>query len=154
MMFSVVASNVYTFLMAYDRFLCVVWRPLLRRDFTRTGAVIAAFVAFIVAILMPILSLFVSDKGMENSLCIPTGDSVPMTFSLLYISLTLTLFILTSVVYGAIITKVQTSMQFNKVNRRLMKTLARIGAIIVSNLVISLTISVLFLNNSNTYRLP
>ena len=146
MMFSVVASNVYTFLMAYDRFLCIVWRPLLRRGFTLTDGIVADIISFVVALLLPILSLILSDKGMENSLCIPTGDSVPKTFSSLYISLTLTIFILTNVIYIAIITKIHQSIRIKstKSTMKMTHALVRIGCIIISNLVVSLTIAILF----------
>ena len=154
MLISVMASNVSTLLLAIDRFICFVWKPFQRHGFTTIQVVIALVASYIVVLVPPILASLLSHQPVENSVCIPVGSSVSAPFSITYACINTLLFILIAIAYSSVILKIKKSSEMSKSNDKSQKVMLRLGALVCTNFIVSMTVTILSIVSLFPTRLP
>ena len=142
-MISVMASNLTTYLMALDRFICIVWRSYEKYGFTFGQAIIGMCISYVFAMLLPLLALLISSKEIENAMCFPVGGSVAAIFSILYACIGITLLFIITAMYFAVMSKVLQSRKMVKSSDKTMNVFVRISVIVLSNFMASMTIAIL-----------
>ena len=99
----------------------------------------------IFAILLPVLTVMLSDQDTENSLCIPVGGSISTPFSILYACMSILLFSAVCILYTIIMFSITKSSKISKRDEKTKHVLIRIGAVILTNFIALLLITLLSL---------
>ena len=140
-MTSVNVSNMCAFIIAADRFVFIVWRPFHKHGFTNGQSFTAILVAYVSGVLPPMLASVLSTKSIENTMCILLGNSVTFLFSMYYIITNIIVFLLIVIMYLPILHKVKMSSKIHKSSDNSITVIARLGAVILTNFIPSLTIT-------------
>ena len=139
-MISVSTSNMSTLIISMDRFISIVWKPFQQYGFSHRQCCIAMSVGHMLIIIPPILASLIS-QDVQNSLCIPVGNSVTLPFSVYYFTCSSVTFMIIAVLYIAIMFKVKNSSKISKLKERSMHVLLRLWAIVLTNFIPSMAIA-------------
>ena len=142
MMTSVNGSNLVTLLIAIDRYICIVLKPFQRYGFSTKQAVHALLVCSSISVLLPVLSVTTTLKGIINSACVLLGRSLSVIYANVYATCNILTFTCIIVLYTQVICKVSSSLMAGKQNK--FKHIAgRLSIIIVTNFIASMTVTIL-----------
>ena len=145
-MISVSTSNMSTLILAVDRFICIVMKPFQKYGFTIKQCTVAMCFGHMIIIIPPII-VSILLGNIENVLCIPVGNSIPLPFSILYFTCSTITFSTIAVLYTAIMSKVKHSPQLGESKKGSLNVLLRLGAVVVTNFIPSMTIASLSLTS-------
>ena len=143
MVLSIHASNAATCLLALDRFICIVWKPFQRHGFTTVQAIAGMCISTMFILISPLLALFLSGKDIKNTVCIAIGSSLSLPFSITYVGLNFISISMLSLCCTAIIITVRISSTIPKTIDTSSAIIVRLMAIIVTNLLPSMTLTLL-----------
>ena len=139
---SVFASHMATLLIAIDRFICIVMKPFQRYGFSSTQSIAGVCFAWPVAVVIPTLAAVFSTADVTNSACIMIGPSLSLLFSGIYTLVNLLVFLSIAVIYSIITYQIIRGSIVKSSTQKIQVT-ARLGAIVLTNFVPSITITVL-----------
>ena len=145
-MLSVTASNMATLLIAIDRYICMVFKPFQKFGLSTKHCVIHSASLWTFACLITVLSGVLTRRKTVNSACILLGRSLDLVYSIIYIiTNTMTLIIIISV-YSQVLHTVYQSYRFSNApmaKSHFKQVVVRLGAIILTNFVASMTVSII-----------
>ena len=147
-------SNVTTMLIAIDRFLCIVYRTFQSFGFTKQQCIGVLVASWFAGLLLPLLSAFLSDNSITNSACILLGGSINVTLSIAYAAVYMLVFACTTCAYASIANNVGQSRKLHKSQVNTFNVLFRLGAVAVTNFLVSTTVTTLSLLAVVTYVPP
>ena len=153
-MSSISMSNFTTMLIALDRFLCIVYRKFQLFGFTKQQCIVALIASWFAGLLLPVLSALVSDNTITNSACILIGGSVNVGFSIAYSVTYMLVFACTICVYAIFAYNVNQSHKASKSEANIFQVMFRLGAVAVTNFLVSMTVTTLSLLAVVTYVPP
>ena len=145
MMFSMIASNLFTGLIAIDRYVVTVIHPFKRYGLSRYRALIGVVICYLCALVLSIMTGLYSNTSIKNTMCIFVGSSVSFGISVLHIIINISIFSCMIIACTGIIFKI---MKSEKAKIKFEYIIIRLGLILLTHLISSLTltlIAILFL---------
>ena len=115
--------------------------PEVWSDYTAGLSCIIA--GFIISLILPLLSAFLSYKPISNSACILIGSSISLPFSVTYCVITVIIFAVMTSAYLAVILRINQSDKIEKSKSDSSRVAVRLGVVILSNFIASMTVTVL-----------
>ena len=151
-MYSISMSNAITMLTAVDRFLCFVYRKFQSFGFTKQQCLAILIVSWVLGLTLPLLSAILSN--ITNSACVLIGGSVAIPFSIAYTIEYLLIFACTISMYASVTYTLYQSNKMKKSHTNLVPVMARLGAVALTNILTSMTVTTLSLLSVITYVPP
>jgi hypothetical protein len=139
-MLSVQLSTMSTLLLAYDRFLIIVWHPFERRGMTVCAVLIAIAVCWCVSVILPIVSISLNQHGVLNNACILVGKSLTLPYSVTYFVFNCAIFLMILGMYISVVNTLHKSTCITKSQQvSLTPIVLRLGVIVLTNFICWLT---------------
>ena len=92
MMASVLLSNMSTLLVAVDRLVAMVIRPLSKHGVNKTEGFLLFVLLWSLGIILPTMTGIYSDTTISNAMCVVFGSSMHVPFTIVYIICTIMVF--------------------------------------------------------------
>ena len=148
-MTSVLSSNIATLAIAIDHFIFILVQPAYRYGSYCIQFAMAT-VGWIFSILIPVLAGFLSDHAITNFLCVMIGKSLSFPCTIIYIFTNNVIFISIAVLYAIVVHRVRKS-DSHSISLSL---LVRLGAIVLTNFLASMTITILAIFSLSNISIP
>ena len=150
-MTSVMASNLTTMLNALNRFIVIVWKPFQRYGLTSRQSIVGLLLIWIMSIVIPLLSAVATQSDILNSACIILGGSLYLPYAVIYIIVNCLLFMCVTLFYAQVAHSVYLSGKIQKSHQKVKQITGRLGAVILTNFLASMTITLLSVLSLFTY---
>ena len=141
-MTSTTAGNLATMLIAVDRYICCVWKPFQRYGFLSLQSIAWISVSWGFSIIVPVLATTVGKREITNSACITLGGSISLPYSIIYAAANLFIFTSILLLYSSITYTVYKSDQVQKMQQKFKNVAGRLGIVITTNFLASMTITI------------
>ena len=133
----------------------MVLNPFSKQGLTPIQCVVATITCALFAILIPVLSVTVTNTKISNSACIALGCSLFQPYSFLYAIINTLLFSCISCVYLHLVFSVYKGMLNVNSSVRVFKQVAvRLGLVILTNFLASMTVTVISVLSLSMYMPP
>ena len=148
-------SNISTLIISLNRLICFVVNPFQRYGFTTVQTVVCVVVCWCLGSVQPVLAAVLSNVSISNSACVLIGDSLLFHFTIAYIISSVSVSIGLLVIYSIVIHSMMKSANFQSSSDRSKKASIRLGAVILTNSMATMTVTVLsVLSLTRVFVLP
>jgi hypothetical protein len=143
-MLSIQLSTATTFLIGVDRFMVIVWHPFKQYGLKISVTILAILFSVCFSAVLPSLYIILYLQQLVNNACILIGKSLPLSFTISYIALNLSLFLGNMIYYVPIIKTRKSSRNLTHTNQTsALSLLIRLATVTVTNLIVWLTMCIM-----------